>query len=318
MELRVKPNNTTHTEKPQPQVEEVSSNENDYDFVTTTQMQSMFNNFQHKLIPPNSLSPEVQGVVKAVQTVNGLKDALKDPTSVGLEESMKSLTTGLLDRALANAIGTQQVPQAPPKPLLHGLAEIATHNISGNLPQILEGLKAVLGTERIQQGYDAGLKYVEAKQGEDLVSIVMSLDENNNEHINFYAQKMGYTDFNKAKNALIEHKVVLYQEQQDYQNVQQGQNQQYADESQQNAQQLVPQEPQNIQQRQNQQYYEPQVESNNNIVMPPMIDVSDKVDAPIKIHVGKNKIKLKAVDADIVNDTITDDAIDEIFDEITT
>jgi len=270
-------------------------------YVTKNDLNDMFSKLNKQINPDSALSPEVRSVVKAVEDVQGLKNALKDPTSMGIEQATSDLVTTVLGNALSNMSGVNQQAAAP-KPLLHGLAEIATHNISANLPQVLEGLKSVLGTERIQQGYDAGVKYIESKQSDNFVNTVLSLDENNDEHVTYYAQQMGYTDFNKAKSILIEHKVALYQEQQEYQNIQQGENQQYSaneniSKPQQNEQQYIEEQPQNI----------------NN---------ETKSEVPTKIHVNNDKIKLKVVDKNITektNEKIDDmnEEINEIFDELT-
>jgi len=190
-------------------------------FVTKNDFDDAFNRLGKQLNPESALSPEVRGMMKAVREVGDLKDALKDPTSVGIEQSMTTITTSILDAALKNMLGQNQQPAAQ-KPLINSLAEIATHNISAQLPQVLAGFKEILGTERMQHGYDVGLNYVENQQNQkNIVNIVMSLDENNDEHIVHYAELMGYTDFEQAKQMLIQHKVTLYNEQQQYQQVQQ-------------------------------------------------------------------------------------------------
>ena len=290
-------------------------------YVTKNDLNDMFSKLNKQINPDSALSPEVRSVVKAVEDVQGLRDALKDPTSIGIEQATSSLVTTVLGNALNNMSGVNQ-PAAVQKPLLHGLAEIATHNISANLPQVLDSLKTVLGTERIQQGYDAGVKYIESKQPDNFVNTVLSLDENNDEHVTYYAQQMGYTDFNKAKNILIEHKVTLYQEQQEYQNIQQGKNQQYStnedtNEPRQNEQQYV----------EKQQYVNPQVVvESSHIEQLQSINNESKFEVPTKIHINNDKIKLKVVDENI-NETdnkksdeeINDmsEEIDEIFNELT-
>ena len=91
---------------------------------------------------------------------------------------------------------------------------------------------------------------------------------------------MGYTDFNKAKSALIEHKVVLYQEQQEYQDIQQGENQQYDV-----GTQPVISQPM----EQKQQYYEAPIE------VP--IEEPQIVESPVKIQINKPKVELKIVES---------------------
>lgn len=285
-------------------------------YVTKNDLNDMFSKLNKQMNPDSALSPEVRSVVKAVEDVQGLKNALKDPTSLGIEQATSSLVTTVLGNALNGMSGANQQAVAQ-KPLLHGLAEIATHNISANLPQVLEGLKGVLGTERLQKGYDAGVKYIESKQSDNFVNTVLSLDENNDEHVTYYAQQMGYTDFNKAKNILIEHKVALYQEQQEYQSIQQGENQQYStneniSEPQQNKQQYIEES----------QYVEPQVVVEpSNIEQPQNIDTKKKFEVPTKIHINNDKIKLRVVNESInekTDEKIDDmnEEIDKIFDEL--
>lgn len=289
-------------------------------YITKDDLSNMFNKFDKQINPDSALSPEVRSVIKAVGDVQGLRDSLKDPTSRGIEEATSTLVTTVLGNALNNMVGSPQQAAAP-KPLLHGLAEIATHNISANLPQVLEGLKSVLGVERIQNGYDAGVKYIESKQPDNLVNTILSLDENNDEHVAYYAKLMGYTDINKAKTILIEHKVDLYQEEQEYQDIQQGQNQQYTaeeniNEQQPNQQQYV--EPQDKQQPNEQQYVEQQHigQQDNERTLP--IENEEKIEVPTKIHVNTSKIKLKIAD-EKTDEKIDDmnDEIDEIFNELT-
>ena len=331
MELRAKepeskPIDSVMSNSPQvaPQI-----NEN---YVTKNDLNDMFSKLNKQINPDSALSPEVRSVVKAVEDVQGLRNALKDPTSMGIEQATSSLVTNLLSNALNNISGTNQ-PAAVQKPLLHGLAEIATHNISANLPQVLDSLKTALGTERLQKGYDAGVKYIESKQPDNFVNTVLSLDENNDEHVTYYAQQMGYTDFNKAKSILIEHKVTLYQEQQEYQNIQQGENQQYSTNDDINTQQHNNQqqnEQQYIEEQQNEQQYVEQM----HVEQPQNINNEEKFEVPTKIHINNDKIKLKAIDESISVETdkeinidtdkktdekINDmsEEIDEIFDELT-
>ena len=262
-------------------------------YVTKNDLNDMFSKLNKQINPDSALSPEVRSVVKAVEDVQGLKNALKDPTSLGIEQATSSLVTTVLGNALNGMSGANQQAVAQ-KPLLHGLAEIATHNISANLPQVLDSLKTVLGSERLQKGYDAGVKYIESKQPDNFVNTILSLDENNDEHVTYYAQQMGYTDFNKAKNILIEHKVALYQEQQEYQDIQQGENQQHStneniNNSQQDEQQYI-EEPQYIEQPQN-------------------ISNEPKIEVPAKIHVNNDRIKLRVVDEK--TNEMTDEKVDK-------
>ena len=284
------------------------------EYVTKSDLTDMFGQLKNQITPKSALSPEVHGVIKAVSEVQGLKDALQSPVAVGIEQSIGNLATSLLNNALTNMQGGQQA--AAPKPLINSVVEIATHNISSNLPQVLEGLKSVLGTERIQQGYDAGLKYVESQQNNtNLVDTVMTLDENNEEHITYYAQLMGYTNFDKAKSALIEHKVTLYQEQQEYQNIQQGQNQQI------NNKVIVQQEQESI----NTEIINNNL--NNDIILQSKKVIDEEVideeivdeeivDEPLKIKLGNKNNRLKVKVVDDINDTNNETIIDNNDDEL--
>lgn len=303
------------------------ANQMDSEYVTKSdlsELTSMFGQLQKQINPESALSPEVRSVVKAVEDVQGLKNALKDPTSLGIEQATSNLVTTVLGNALGNMSGAGQGAQAPPKSLLNTVVEIATHNITSNLPQILESAKSVLGPERIQQGYDAGLKYVENKQsGNDFINTVMTLDENNDEHINYYAQQMGYTNFDKARNALIEHKIVLYQEQQEYQDIQQGQTQRtnanvIVEEQTVNEESPVQVEKQIIDEQivENVVVEKVIVEDDNTIVTENNV-VSNK---PLKIQINKKKfsnpLQIKVLNENKVDDDL-DNVVNEIYDDLT-
>lgn len=320
------------------------------EYVTKSDLTELFGQLKKQINPESALTPEVRSVVKAVEDVQGLRNALKDPTSRGIEEATSTLVTTVLGNALSNMTGAGQGVQAPPKSLLNTLAEIATHNITSNLPQVIESAKSALGQERLQKGYDMGLKYVENQQaGSDFINTVMSLDENNDEHINYYAQQMGYTNFDKARNALIEHKIVLYQEQQEYQEIQQGQTQQMnaetvveeqiIDNSVNNNQVLNKQVLDN--QVLNKQVLNEQVVNEVPTVMMAVekqtIDESEVLikehntndvvenntvsSKPLKVQINKKKFsnppKIKVLDENIVDDEF-DDKIDEIYDDLAT
>ena len=122
---------------------------NNPEYVTKSDLTDMFGQLKNQILPKSALSPEVHGVIKAVSEVQGLRDALQSPVAVGIEQSIGNLASSLLNNAFNNMQGGQSA--AAPKPLVNSLAEIATHNISANLPQVVESLKSVLGTERIQQ-----------------------------------------------------------------------------------------------------------------------------------------------------------------------
>lgn len=332
--------------KPVESVRQISAqevaNQMDSEYVTKSdlsELTSMFGQLQKQINPESALSPEVRSVVKAVEDVQGLKNALKDPTSLGIEQATSNLVTTVLGNALGSMSGAGQGVQAPPKSLLNTVVEIATHNITSNLPQILESAKSVLGPERLQQGYDMGLKYVENKQSDnDFINTVMTLDENNDEHINYYAQQMGYTNFDKARNALIEHKIVLYQEQQEYQDIQKGQTQRTND----NViveEQIVEEQPHESPVIELHPMSEPvvgqiekqiideqivenvvvekvTVEDDNNIIIEDNV-VSDE---PLKIQINKKKffnpLKIKVLNENKVDDDL-DSIVNEIYDDLT-
>jgi len=204
-----------------PEIIQRAPSVNTENFVTKNDFDAAFDRLGKQLNPESALTPEVRGMMKAVHEVADLKNALKDPTSIGIEQSITSITTGILDAALTNMTNRGQQPAAQ-KPLINSLAEIFTHNVSNQLPQVLAGFKEILGAERMQRGYDAGLSYVEQQQKpKNIADIALSLDENNSEHVAYYAQLLNLTDVVLAKQMLIQYKVSLYDEQQQYQQVQQ-------------------------------------------------------------------------------------------------
>jgi len=188
-------------------------------------LNSIVEKLAHKLEPDSALTPEVRGVVKAVGEIQSLRLALKDPTSAGIEEATSGLVTTVLANALSNITNTGQ-HVAPQKPLRNTLAEIVVHNLTGEnspLPQILDAFTNILGVDKVKEGYDVGMGYIQKQQSQNnLPNVILQLDENNQEHVVLYAEKMGYTDVQYAQTRLIEHKDKLYQEIEEYQKVQQG------------------------------------------------------------------------------------------------
>ena len=198
-------------------------------FVTTEQLESTMNTMVDKLAkqiePESALTPEVRGMVKAVGEVQSLRTALKDPTSAGIEEATSTLVTTVLGNALQNMTGGGQ-QQAQPAPLRNTLAQIAVSNLTGEnspLPQLLDALTNVLGKDKVREGYDAGVQYIDKQQKQnDLPAFVLQLDENSQENVVAYAQQMGYSDVQYAQTRLIEHKNMLHQEIEEYQRIQSG------------------------------------------------------------------------------------------------
>jgi hypothetical protein len=134
-------------------------------YVTAEQLDSNMNNIVERLAkkiePESALTPEVRGMVKAVGEVQSLREALKDPTSAGIEEATSNLVTQVLTNSLQNITGGGQ-QQVQAKPLKNTLAEIAVHNLTGEnspLPQLMDALTNVLGKEKVKEGYDAGMQY---------------------------------------------------------------------------------------------------------------------------------------------------------------
>lgn len=178
-----------------------------------------------KLEPASALTPEVRGMVKAVGEVQSLREALKDPTSAGIEEATSSLVTTVLGNALQNITGGGQ-QAVHVEPLKNKLAQIAINNLTGEnspLPQILDAATNILGKDKVRDGYDAGMHYIEQQKNKnDLPNIVLQFNENSQEDVVAYAQQQGYSDVQYAQTKLIEHKNRLYQEIEEYQRIQQG------------------------------------------------------------------------------------------------
>ena len=198
-------------------------------YITPEQLDSKLNGIveklAHRMEPDSALTPEVRGVVKAVDEIQGLKNALQTPAAVGIENATSNLVTTVLSNALGNISGNGQQAAAP-TPLRNTLAQIAVNNLTGEnspLPQILDAATSILGREKVREGYDAGMQYIEDQQNSDnWPNVVLQLDENNQEDVVLYAQKQGYTDINYAQMKLIEQKNILLAEVEEYQRVQQG------------------------------------------------------------------------------------------------
>jgi len=178
------------------------------------------NRFESK----NAFTPEVQGVIKAVDQVKDLTTALKDPVSIGIESGISNLVDSVMNNAFTNMQGGQQAPQEPP--LKNTLAKIAINNLTGEsspLPQLLDALTNILGKDKVRDGYDAGMGYIEKQQNQNnLPNTVLQLDETKQEDVVVYAQLQGYSDIQYAQEMLIEHKRRLYGEIEEYQKIQQG------------------------------------------------------------------------------------------------
>lgn len=280
-------------------------------FVTPEQLDIKMNGLAgeiaDKLQPKSALSPEVHGVVKAVEEVQGLRNALKDPVSVGIEQSITGLVTQTLDRAVGNMTGGQQAV-AESVSLSTRLAQIAVNNLTGEsspLPGILAGISEIIGQERLQKGYDVGLQYVENQQNQGGTSqgnwpdTVLQLDENNQEHVVHYAQHEGYSTIERAQGALIIHKENLLAEIAEMQRIQQGGTQE-------TQQQVVVQQPQAPEQQ---------------VVQQEVVEqevVQQEVEQPNEILISQPGVK-PMNEVSVVNDDkneIDEDDIAEIAEEL--
>lgn len=219
-------------------------------FVTNEQLDNklggVVNQIVDKMTPANAFTPEVSGVIKAVGQVQDLRTALKDPTTAGIEEGVSNLISTLLGNSLQNITGGGQ-QQAQPTPLRNTLAQIAVSNLTGEnspLPQLMDALTNVLGKQKVREGYDAGMQYIDNQQKQNnLPATILQFDENSQEDVVAYAQQMGYSDVQYAQARLIEHKNRLNQEIEEYQRVQSGGQQSVAVEEPVVAQEVVTQEP---------------------------------------------------------------------------
>ena len=294
------------------------------EFITKEQFNSGINSVVDKLAnrlePASALTPEVRGVVKAVDEIQGLRNALQSPASAGIESATSNLVTTVLGNALQNiAGGGQQAPQVVP--LKNTLAQLTVNNLTGPnspLPQILDALTNVLGKEKVKAGYDTGMQYIEEQQAQNnLPNTVLQFDETKQEDVVAYAQLQGYSDVQYAQSMLIEHKNRLYQEIEEYQNIQQGGQQTAAEEP--IVEQTVVEEPiveqivveetivkQTVVQ-------EPIVEQT--VVEEPVVEEPMKANKVIVLHRKPKKLVLVNDIADIdENDEILD--IDNIIEEL--
>ena len=198
-------------------------------YVTAEQLDNTMNNIVEniakKIEPESAFTPEVKGVIKAVNEVHSLREALKDPTTAGIEEGVSNLISKLLSNSLTNMTGGGQ-QQAQPTPLKNTLAQIAVSNLTGEnspLPQLMDALTNVLGKQKVRDSYDAGMQYIDHQQKQNnLPATILQFDENTQEDVVAYAQQMGYSDVQYAQARLIEHKNRLNQEIEEYQRVQSG------------------------------------------------------------------------------------------------
>lgn len=185
---------------------------------------AVINKARTKEDPTDVLTPGAKELVKTVQSISAVKDALTSPVQTSIEQGMNNFMGTILQTALQNMLSPPQpqIIQQQPK-LLHTLAQIAVNNASQNLPQILQVAKEILGESRIQKGYDAGLNYFEQRQSsQNLPQVVLNLDPNNLEHVEYYAKTMGLTNLKNAQQSLVQHQKALIAEIQEYQNVQNG------------------------------------------------------------------------------------------------
>ena len=279
-------------------------------FVTPEQLDIKMNglagDIADKLKPKTALTPEAHGFVKAVEEVQGLRDALKDPVTAGIEQGITSLVTGALDRTVGSMTGGQQAV-AESVSLGTRLAQIAVNNLTGEsspLPGILAGVSEIIGQDRLQKGYDVGLQYVENQQNQSNTNqtswpdTVLQLDENNQEHVVHYAQHEGYSTIERAQSALITHKQNLLAEIAEMQRIQQGGTQE-------TQQQVVVQQPQAPEQQVVQQETVEQEVVQQEVEQPETISISQPSVKPMnEVSVVEDK------------DDIDENAIAEIAEEL--
>ena len=156
--------------------------------------------------PPNdSVYSGAQQFIQAAQGIENVKKYFRSPVVEAIETSMSTLISSSLDRSLQSMQNPPQAQQEP-KSFAKTLAEIAVHNMSQQVPQILQVAQDILGADRVKKGYDTGLQYFEQQnERQNIPSIVAQLDPNEPEHIKYYAELMGIPDFELAQNKLIDH-----------------------------------------------------------------------------------------------------------------
>lgn len=278
-------------------------------FVTSEQLDGKLNGIveklAHRMEPDSALTPEVRSVVKAVDEITGLRNALQSPASAGIEQATSNLVTTVLSNSLQNITGGgQQVAQA--EPLRNTLAKIVVNNLSGEnspLPQILDAATNILGTEKTKDIYDKGMQYIDQQNQNDWPNIVLQLNENSQEDVVLYAQKQGYTDINYAQMKLIEQKEMLLCEVEEYQRVQQGEQQAVATKTDNivlNSQETMIQKPIVQEVVSQQQPIESEVQTNyvepiiknvvNNTIEPSTIEPSSIEPLNIEVPVKANKV----------------------------
>jgi len=250
--------------------------------------------------------------VKAAQGVELVKSLFKSPASTAVENTMGTVMEGILNNALANVTNPQHAPQQ--EPLLHKLATVIVHNTSQQLPQILDSLTTVLGKERLQNATDMGLQYVQQKQAQeqqqqqDWPTIVMQLDENNQEHVTHYAQHEGFTDIYRAQRALINHKILLSEEIEEYQQLQQSQvNKQIVEQPQQVERQQVEKQQVVSQQVVEQEVVEQEVDEYEEVTFDETIDD--------EINEISEELNKEIVDEEIVNKELVVEETENVLDK---
>ena len=160
---------------------------------------------------PLNHDPDFSGAqqfIQAAQGIENMKKYFRSPLAEAIENSMGTLITSSLEKSLQGMQGMQNQaqPQPEPKSLAKSLAEIAVHNMSQQVPQILQIVQEILGADRIKKGYDTGVDYFEKQNEiEHLPSIIAQLDPRDPEHVQYYAELMGISDFELAQNTLTDH-----------------------------------------------------------------------------------------------------------------
>ncbi|MFW6001759.1 MAG: hypothetical protein ACOCQD_00305 [archaeon] len=169
--------------------------------------------------------------VQAAQGVEKVKSMFKSQYEQTIEDTVGQVMAQAVQQSLGTMMGAgqqqQSEPAQPPMGFWKQAGLMFMQNVSQEIPQylpsILDTLKDVVGKDRIQKGYDAGVNYLETHQEmKNIPNIVMQLDAEDMEDVKEYAKMMGITNTSMAKQFLLEHQESLRQEYSEYQALQEG------------------------------------------------------------------------------------------------
>ncbi|MFW6001717.1 MAG: hypothetical protein ACOCQD_00095 [archaeon] len=169
--------------------------------------------------------------VQAAQGVEKVKSMFKSQYEQTIEDTVGQVMAQAVQQSLGTMMGAGQQQQSEPAQPQMGFWKQAglmfMQNVSQEIPQylpsILDTLKDVVGKERVQKGYDAGINYLETHQEmKNIPNIVMQMDAEDMEDVKEYAKMMGITNTSMAKQFLLEHQESLRQEYSEYQSLQNG------------------------------------------------------------------------------------------------